>query len=767
VKIPKWLRALWAEPSTAPQSSAAPDVPGAESPSSSAGHVEGYSADQPIRTKDEDRFNRWPFAKRIAETLAARRDASSLVIAVYGPWGDGKTSTLLLMEEALAAHPHVVAVRFNPWHFDSEDRLLRGFFATLAGALGKSLPTRKEELGRLLDRYGGLLSLASVSIAGVIQLNPGAAAKGLGEALSTVELDELRKRLEAILEESGKRIVVLIDDIDRLDRREIQALFRLVKLSAGFAHTSYVLAFDDEIVAASLGERYGAGGAESGRAFLEKIVQVPLHLPPPDEIALRQLAFDGVNEALRLSGISISEEQGEAFVRHFVDGLEPKMSTPRHAKLYGNGLLFALPILKGEVNPVDQMLIEGIRIFYPHLYDAIRANPEYLLKAGREATRDPAFKQRAKECIERALEADGVDDKDTVRARLLEVLFPRLKAIFGNTSYGSDWDGRWEREQRVCAEPYFHRYFRYGIPPGDIGDLEVAALLEVARGGEAAEVDRRLAQMAEKGGMRRLVPKLRRLEETVEPAAARALALAICRQGGLVPRERAMLIPDWTFSQGAILVMRLASRIPAGAEREALARQAVETAEPLPFAFECVKWFRKGDETPETERVISAECEEELGRLVAARIRLGAQEEPLYKTFGADAPRLLLLWNKYGEPGEVGEYLKQQMERDASEVDVLLGTFVGRAWGLESGLSHKADLERDNYDAIAKLVDPEFIVAKLKAKYGSELDAPEYRLGDDGPYELRLAHQFVYVHQHVKQEVHGGESPEKAEDKKS
>jgi hypothetical protein len=81
----------------------------------------------------------------------------------------------------------------------------------------------------------GLLSLASVSIAGVVQIGAGEAAKGLGEALSTVELDDLRKRVEALLGEAGKCVVVLIDDIDRLDRREIQAIFRLVKLSAGLA----------------------------------------------------------------------------------------------------------------------------------------------------------------------------------------------------------------------------------------------------------------------------------------------------------------------------------------------------------------------------------------------------------------------------------------------------------------------------------------------------------------------------------------------------
>jgi predicted KAP-like P-loop ATPase len=767
ISIRHWLKKLRTAARSSPVDADRATIRGTEPAADQPGQAEGYSADQPIRSKDEDRFNRWPFAKRIAETLAARRDPSGLVIAIYGPWGDGKTSTLLLMEAALKEHEHVVAIRFNPWHFDSEEQLLRGFFATLAEALGRSLPTKKEELGRLLNRYGGLLSIASVSLAGIVQIGPGNAAKSLGEALSTVELDDLRSRLEKFLDEEGKRVVALIDDIDRLDRREIQAIFRLVKLSAGFAHTSYVLAFDDGIVAASLGERYGAGGVESGRAFLEKIVQVPLHLPPPDELALRRLAFQGVDEALSVSGISLTEEQVEAFVRHFVDGLEPRMSTPRHAKLYGNGLLFALPILKGEVNPVDQMLIEGIRIFYPRVYETIRDNPEYFLKAGREAMHDQALKQRAKEVVERALEADGVDDKDTIRSRLLEILFPRLKAVFGNTVYGSDWDGRWEREQRVCAGSYFHRYFRYGIPPGDIADLEVAALLDVAGRGETEELNRRLAGMANAGGMGRLIPKLRRREDLVEPASARQLALAICRNGALVPRERAILLSDWTFMQAAILVLKLVGRIPAGAEREQLALQAVEAAEPLPFAWECMKWFRKDDQTPENERVVSAECETELARRVAERIRAAAQGEPLYQRFGADAPRLLWLWNRYGEPGQVGRYLEEQLNSDAGEVDVFLATYAGKAWGFESGLSHKADLERDAYDAIAKLIDPEIVMAKLKAKYGAELNTPEYYLGDELPYALRLAHQFAYIHQRVKQETQPAKSSGDVEDKHS
>ena len=98
-------------------------------------------------------------------------------------------------------------------------------------------------------------------------------AAGVGSAMSTVSLDQLREQIGSILRQAKKRVVVLIDDIDRLDKSEIQSVFRIVKLTADFDNVSYVLAFDEEMVAASLGERYSANAAEyrtAGTKFLEK-----------------------------------------------------------------------------------------------------------------------------------------------------------------------------------------------------------------------------------------------------------------------------------------------------------------------------------------------------------------------------------------------------------------------------------------------------------------------------------------------------------------
>ena len=86
----------------------------------------------------------------------------------------------------------------------------------------------------------------------------------------------------------------------------------------------------------------------------------------------------------------------DTFGRHFVDGLEPRLTTPRLGKLYANALTFALPLLKGEVDIVDLMLIEGIRIFYPNLYAEIRGNPDLFLKQA-QAQNQNVFAQAPQE----------------------------------------------------------------------------------------------------------------------------------------------------------------------------------------------------------------------------------------------------------------------------------------------------------------------------------------------------------------------------------
>lgn len=698
-----------------------------------------YSSDQPIRTATDDRFARSVFAARVADTIAARKDPSSLVLGLYGAWGDGKTSVLYMIEERLRSTDTLIPLRFNPWHFGSEDQLIRGFFDTLAAAIGRNLKTKGEQIGEALYKYGTLLTVASASVSGgLLSINPGQAAKDLGRSMSTVELDTLKERIGAMLSASGTQVIVLIDDIDRLDKAETHAIFKLVKLSAGFEHTTYLLAFDADVVAAALGERYGAGGDAAGHAFLEKIIQVPLHLPPPDPTALRRFAYEGVDAALTHAGVELAQAEVDTFTVHFMSGLEARLDTPRQARLYSNALMFALPIVKGEVNPVDFMLVEGLRVFYPRLYNSIRDNPSAFLGTGRDGR--AGEESPVRRLIEEATADLTLAERDQLAEGLLRHLFPRIS----NMHYGSEWESTWAEDRRICSQAYFRRYFSYGIPPNDVSDRLIDAFLAELQQLDAAEQDTSFAQLAA-AAPDMFVRKLRQREKAIPEATAKALTMALARSGNLFPVERGPFVLGGTRAQAAILISHLLRRIPDRDVRVRKAEKVMWDATPVAFAMECLRWMSPGRDAQEGDYLVPQEVLDRLGVLLAERIRQADEHSPLYTQFGSEARSLYWYWHVVN-PAEVSARVLARLDQAPEDIDQFLDVHTREAWGLETGVPSRADFSREDYDSVSRLTGADEIVRRLRDRYGAELDAPQYHPDSDLDVPRRIAHQFVFVH---------------------
>ena len=698
-----------------------------------------YSSDQPITSHENDRFDRWPFAHRIAKTIARRHESSSLVIGIYGPWGDGKTSVLHLMKEAFEGDQSVVVMSFNPWLFESESHLIVSFFHSLSDALGRRLAKKGREIGRILEQYSSLLSVGSIG-----PLKPDEAARQIGKKLSTIELDDLKKKFQNILEKSRKRVVVMIDDIDRLEPREIQAIFKLIKLSADFENISYVLAFDDNIVSRALGEKYGPGNAESGREFLEKIIQVPLHLPPVARLALVKLTFEAIESALREHKIELTKDAEEEFARAFLRGLEIRLKTPRQVKRYSNALAFSLPLLQGEVNPIDQMLIEGMRVLYPSLYMLVRDNPDVCLGSSGVRRRENEWKKRHLEILEAGVREFSPVEQEAAK-ELLQTLFPQLKSVFGNTIYGSDSEARWVQERRICSDRYFHRYFHYAVPSGDIADAAIDGLLAAADVSPEALVEK-LREHCVDGAARKLIEKVYLRLETIDPICAANLARCIAQNGDLFPMEPG-IFGGWitsTFGRASSLVKSLATLTHDVAERERLIIELIQTAEPLLFAARLFFWLRS--EKDEPNAVVSPECQERLAKIVAGRIAGAAAKWPLYDLWPQDAYYLFELWFEFGQSEEANQYLEKRISQNPGEAISLISCYAGKALSLTTGRWHQGDLTRQGYNNLARLVSPELIMKQLKAIHGSALDSPEYHASKSRSIEEQLAHQFAFLY---------------------
>ena len=178
-------------------------------------------SDEPIDRGEDDLLDRLRFAIRVAALIQDAGSADrSTVFGLVGPWGDGKTSLINLVEKGLPESWAVV--RFTPWAASSVPDLLAEFFSTIASALpseGKGAKARET-----------LFICAQVAVPALLKLLPGIG--NTAADLATAAGDRLgREKPWAVRFEQASQqlrelqilVLVVADDIDRLDAGELAA----------------------------------------------------------------------------------------------------------------------------------------------------------------------------------------------------------------------------------------------------------------------------------------------------------------------------------------------------------------------------------------------------------------------------------------------------------------------------------------------------------------------------------------------------------------
>ena len=460
-----------------------------------------FSPDTPIRSAEEDRLNRNRFAVALANAIANWRHSSSFVVALYGDWGSGKTSIKNMLIKSLDSH---TVVEFNPWQISNEDRLTEVFFNDIGACLARpetdtiednQKASRRAAKWKLYGKLFGITSMvakfAGTAVSAYLKrpdlqtvttaldiaatageqavkvAEQGAEALNASGTAFTPTLAELRREVAELLDELKQPLLVVLDDLDRLGQPEIRLMLQVVKANADFPNIIYLLLAKRE----SLEKALDGIAAEKGAEYLEKIVQASFSVPQASRAQMERVLFDGLNDLI--SREAINKRWNEAhWAKVYLEGIRPFFKNLRDIKRFLSSVSFHFSLFSSdnsfEVNPIDLIGLEVLRVFVPALYDVLPELKHVVTDQPRFLRKEKADRDR--EVLNRALHQVPESQKQAVR-NIIETLFPPAATLLAGSHFNGDTD--WASDLRICSYEVFDKYFQLGVPEGDVPQADI------------------------------------------------------------------------------------------------------------------------------------------------------------------------------------------------------------------------------------------------------------------------------------------------------
>jgi hypothetical protein len=442
--------------------------------------------DDPLKP-GEPRANAAAVEHLVRRLVGFRRMSNSGVFAVTGDWGSGKSSLADAATASLSKKHQWHAAKFEPWAYSDYASMLDGFFETLQQQL-KHLKLGNDAVGVLVKLLESIAPFGSLG--GAVGMPLDDAISGLASVLERRgNYSDRKKAADKIFQALNNPIVIVVDDLDRLDAQELMWCFKLIRLLGRLDNVYYILCYDERtlIDVMSKTDVVGNDAGNTARLYLEKIVQVRVDVPELAGVEQWNMWNDELKKLIEAHGIDGSEVDRSRlkqmwdlyFVRH--------LNKPRAMKRFVLQLSSSWYSIAGEVNFTDFVAMTFIREYEASLYAVIKVSKPQLVfghyEVPKNANVTTAFRQAYWVDV---LAKHKVDDPDVV-LQFLGLLFDGV--VEKDFMDLSTW-----RSRRIDKELYFDRYFRNMLAIEDIPERAYRAYLEDVVQGERCDAAERVHQ---------------------------------------------------------------------------------------------------------------------------------------------------------------------------------------------------------------------------------------------------------------------------------
>ena len=262
-----------------------------------------------------------PYAEIVSQ-IAVETDIDPLTIGVLGLWGAGKSTLLNLIEQHYEGKDDIICVMINAWMFESYEDAKAVIMEALLRELEERMPVEetKKKFRTLLKKIDyfklgtKVVSSAAPVVASIASGTPlpllfsvPQNAKDIGDVIKNISdsvqhikdeyikddnttndsvVNNVRKFKnefqDAINTDKIKRVVVLIDDLDRCQPERIIETLEVIKLFLSVNKTSFIIAADENVIQYAIKKKYPKVDnfdVELDKEYIEKMIQLPVYIP--------------------------------------------------------------------------------------------------------------------------------------------------------------------------------------------------------------------------------------------------------------------------------------------------------------------------------------------------------------------------------------------------------------------------------------------------------------------------------------------------------
>ncbi|MCR4826371.1 MAG: KAP family NTPase [Bacteroidales bacterium] len=328
--------------------------------------IEGFTLDYDKQANTSDSLDKYADAI-VHRLLNTNLDENAYAMGITSKWGSGKTTFLDLLKAKFKDETEIID--FNPWNCRTPEQVIEDFFATLRD----NLSPKHSSLSRPIREYAKLIGSVSVpSIQGIsFEIQPFS---------DNQSISKKKKELSEKLMLLHKRVVVFIDDLDRLEGSEVFEVLRLVRNTANISNVIYVVAYDREYVTNILIEK----GICNVSDYLKKIFPVEVPLPKVENVQLWEV-FQNDLTIQSFFNYNFAKE----FTGHFDDSdqnlilkvLDNYRRVKHFVRLYMLDMvyLYGINAYPKEHKLLDLFWLELLQIYDKTVYDILAENPLFLL----------------------------------------------------------------------------------------------------------------------------------------------------------------------------------------------------------------------------------------------------------------------------------------------------------------------------------------------------------------------------------------------------